>query len=244
MFAAAGNGNPEIVPLLLKAGANARAKNTNGKTALGYARENDKIYKTKAFWELNDAFYNQTKGGMGRGTIKDEARDSEGRTPLMLAVQKNSNLKTISMLINSGAQVEARDAEGFSSLMFAAKFNSDLEVIALLLKAGADFEAKNWMGNTSLMLAAQSNSNPEVTSVLLKAGAQLEARDVNGLTPLMFAAAGNGNPEIVPLLLKAGANARAKNTNGKTALGYAKENKKIFKTMAFWDLNDAFYNQK
>jgi hypothetical protein len=43
---------------LLEAGADAKVKDQAGKTALGYAKENEKIYKTEAYGELADATYN------------------------------------------------------------------------------------------------------------------------------------------------------------------------------------------
>ena len=51
------NSNPAIIETLLEAGANAKAKDKEGKTAIDYAKENEKIYKTKAYWKLNDALY-------------------------------------------------------------------------------------------------------------------------------------------------------------------------------------------
>jgi hypothetical protein len=52
------NPNPEVITVLLEAGADAKVKDQAGKTALGYAKENEKIYKTEAYGELADATYN------------------------------------------------------------------------------------------------------------------------------------------------------------------------------------------
>jgi ankyrin repeat protein len=103
--------------------------------------------------------------------------------------------------------------------------------------------ARDENGVTPLMLAAQFNSNSEVITAFLKAGAEVNARDENGVTPLMLAAQFNSNPEVITAFLKAGANAKTKSKKGKTALDYAKENEKIYKTKAYWELNDAFHNQ-
>ena len=101
--------------------------------------------------------------------------------------------------------------------------------------------------STPLTHAASNNANAEVVSVLIKAGADLEARDEDGWTPLMLAARYNTNPEVVSALIKAGANVKA--TMGKfifrqTVLELAKENENIYKTDAYWELNDAFHNQQ
>ena len=46
-----------LIEVLLKAGANAKAKDKEGKTAADHAKENEKIYKTKVYWKLNDLQY-------------------------------------------------------------------------------------------------------------------------------------------------------------------------------------------
>jgi len=46
---------PEAVETLLKADANVTARNERGKTVIDYAKKNENIYKTKAYWKLNDA---------------------------------------------------------------------------------------------------------------------------------------------------------------------------------------------
>jgi ankyrin repeat protein len=57
MLAASDNENPEVIRVLLKAGADGSIKNFWGKTALDYAKENEALKGTKAYWELNDASY-------------------------------------------------------------------------------------------------------------------------------------------------------------------------------------------
>ena len=47
--AAYNNSNPEVLMVLLEAGADAKAKNNAGKTALDYARENERL---KGTWAL------------------------------------------------------------------------------------------------------------------------------------------------------------------------------------------------
>ena len=46
-----------MIETLLKAGANAKAKDGEGQTALDYAKDNEKIYKTKVYWKLNELQY-------------------------------------------------------------------------------------------------------------------------------------------------------------------------------------------
>ena len=48
------NGNPAVVITLLDAGADPKAKTTDGKTTFDLAQENDKLKGTDAYWRLND----------------------------------------------------------------------------------------------------------------------------------------------------------------------------------------------
>ena len=54
MAAARYNSNPEVLTALLDAGADAKAKNNEGKTALDYARMNEKLKDTGALKLLEE----------------------------------------------------------------------------------------------------------------------------------------------------------------------------------------------
>lgn len=55
IYAAQYNSNPEVITALLKAGADATTKNNRNKTAFDYAKENEDLKGTSAYWELNNA---------------------------------------------------------------------------------------------------------------------------------------------------------------------------------------------
>lgn len=55
MHGAECNENPDVITTLLKAGADAKAKSIEGKTAFDYAQNNPTIKGTKAYWDLNNA---------------------------------------------------------------------------------------------------------------------------------------------------------------------------------------------
>lgn len=63
----------------------------------------------------------------------------------------------------------------------------------------------------------------------------------DGETPLIVAAAANRNPAVIETLIKHGADVKAKDSSGKTALDYAQENLKIYRTDAYWLLNQKMY---
>ncbi|HQJ23369.1 MAG TPA: ankyrin repeat domain-containing protein, partial [Rectinema sp.] len=55
MHGAECNDNSDVITTLLNAGADAKAKSIEGKTAFDYAQNNPTIKGTKAYWELNNA---------------------------------------------------------------------------------------------------------------------------------------------------------------------------------------------
>lgn len=57
MYAAEDNQNPDVITILLKAGADAKAKDKVGRTAFDYAKDNEKLKGADAYWKLNDAQY-------------------------------------------------------------------------------------------------------------------------------------------------------------------------------------------
>ena len=48
---------PENIQVLLKAGADPKAKDLHGKTPWDLAKRNDALKDTKSYWALNDAQY-------------------------------------------------------------------------------------------------------------------------------------------------------------------------------------------
>ncbi len=54
MEAAEFNKNPAVIIALLNAGANGKLHDKDGKTAFDYAKNNEAIKGTKAYWRLND----------------------------------------------------------------------------------------------------------------------------------------------------------------------------------------------
>ena len=126
----------------------------------------------------------------------------------------------------------------------ATPFHWIIAPVLITLLYGVSFgkEAKVETNDDKLLaLCKDPEATPGVIGVLLKAGADIKARDILGQTTLMLAARWNENPEVIETLLKAGANAKAKDKEGKTALDYAVDNEKIYKTKAYWKLNEAQY---
>jgi hypothetical protein len=54
MYAARNNTNPEVLSVLLKAGADGKARDSSGKTAYDCAQDNKRLKGTDAYRKLND----------------------------------------------------------------------------------------------------------------------------------------------------------------------------------------------
>ncbi|HCU59259.1 MAG TPA: hypothetical protein DIC64_04690 [Alphaproteobacteria bacterium] len=143
------------------------------------------------------------------------ARNSDGKTILMIAVAKSQNLNVVDAIIKNGISIDARDKDGSTALMEAARHNQNPEIISLLINHGADVNARNEEGLTPLLIAAQYNKNADVIETLIKYGANIESRDKDGKTVLI---SGIRNPKVVEVLLKNGADVEARDKYGWTPL--------------------------
>ena len=151
--------NPEVVTLLIKAGADVNTKSEDGVTALymaAFGNENPEVFTVliKAGADVN-------------------AKGRDDMTPLLVAAVSNVNPEVITLLIRAGAYVNAKtDEGGLTPLHFAATFNENPEILTLLIKAGADVNAKDNYGKTPLDSASDWNK-PRNAEVLRAAGGKL-----------------------------------------------------------------------
>ncbi|KAJ0406837.1 hypothetical protein P43SY_008859 [Pythium insidiosum] len=113
------------------------------------------------------------------------------------------DVKTLTALLEQGANVNETDKEGYSALQVAAKKRR--------------LEAKE--GYSALQVAAKKR-RLEAVEYLLQSGADVNQRDSDGFSAL-HEAAFNGDADIVRVLLKAGANKTFVTSEGTTALAIA-----------------------
>jgi len=96
------------------------------------------------------------------------ARDKEGRTPLMDAAMAGQ-LAAMRLLMAKGADVNARAHDGQTPLIAAAAEGS-LDAARLLVASGADLDAVS-RGWGSALKAAERTGHNDIAAMLLKAGA-------------------------------------------------------------------------
>lgn len=106
-----------------------------------------------------------------------EAKDSEGRTPLILAAEYGYGREGfVKLLIDSGADLNAKDSEGMTPLMLAAKKGYGcVDLVKLLIDSGADLNAKDLNYDDTALQWAQASGCLQVIDMLQKA-TELELR--------------------------------------------------------------------
>ena len=149
----------------------------------------------------------------------DDFWESDGATPLHLAVQYNADPRVTEALLERGADIRLQSANWASPLDLASE--SHPAVFALLLERFPD-ENKSEM----LRRAALSDNIP-VARLLLEHVANVNYRldDNNTATPLHGAV--YASPEMARLLLEKGADPAAKNSLGMTPLHYVALERRI-----------------
>ena len=123
-------------------------------------------------------------------------RDSNGKTPLMLAAQKRHK-EIVEYLIAQGADINAQTKNGFTAL-FHTCIQGDDELAKLLIDSGADVNARE-DGNTPLMIAA-FRGHLNVVKLLLENGADSKATDDTGKLTASNMARGASRQQIIQLI--------------------------------------------
>jgi cytohesin len=163
LMEAARSGSLEAVDLLLAAGAERDRFDQSGLTALHYAAWygrakvaarllevganpntiTDSLFETPLHYAVRFGDASLISLLLAAGTAR-EARDSDGRTALALAVlsRRPDNVPT---LLDAGAAVDTRDANGATPLLIAAR-DGQVEIASVLLAHDADPGLSDYAG--------------------------------------------------------------------------------------------------
>lgn len=192
------NADVAAARVLIRFGADVRAKDKHGRTVLMYAAARQSA-------EIVDALLH-SQADLGE-------KDSAGETVVHFSagLASSSNL-----LVPMADYTEPPTASFWPSVYLFLAPKPEPQVLAILLAAGANPNAADFEGATPLMYAAES-ATPEVLRALLAAGADLNAQDARGRTALMYAA-DHCQTESAQLLVQRGADVTRKDINGYTAL--------------------------
>jgi uncharacterized protein len=165
--------------VLLDAGANVKAVNSQGETALN---------------ELAQS-YDGASVAMLLAAGGDGLAAPTGRQPPLHVAAKGAYLPVVEALLAAKVDPNAANSKGQTPLMTAAMGGGDTDTVRMLLVAGADVKARDAGGHTALHYAAgaeediimqRATDNPQMAAVvtlLLEAGADPAARNSAGKTP-------------------------------------------------------------
>jgi len=185
-------GNPRVVSMLLRAGADVKVEiKASGMTPLLLACQNGWTQTAEELLKAG-ADVNRVQGP-GSGKTPSDA------FPPIIYAAMNGHTSCVDMLIRQKANVNYAKADGFNALLLAAGFNQ-LDVVRRLVRAGASVEAADVGGRTPLLYSANAGQGP-VVRALLQLGADPSKTEVGGQTALHLASRG-GHSDVVSALLQ------------------------------------------
>jgi ankyrin repeat protein len=153
------------------------------------------------------------------------AKSTQLKTPLRLAIEKNKNTEIAELLILAGANLNDRSAEDKPLLNLALEEDNG-EISRLLIENGADLNVQDKSGDTPLHIATSYTKKIELAKLLIEKKADINARDIYGYTPLFkLSWLLKGGYDLLQLMLKNGANLNVRCNNGKTLLHSGKNSK-------------------
>jgi ankyrin repeat protein len=202
LYIAAASHQPEVVNVLLSAGAKFDA---------------DSPYGTPLMFAAATANTVSAKDLLARGANVNASR-VDGITVLMMASNAGSP-EFVAELLKRKADVNAKNYNDETALFFAARAGHEA-VTKMLLDAGAKVDLADSDKQTPLMIAA-ANGHAAVVRMLLQKGAKPNATDAQGRTALILATSAGDYPEVVKTLLDGGAKANAADAKHRTAAAFA-----------------------
>ncbi len=161
--------NIDIAILLIDNGVDIEVKDSQGKTPLLFAVENN----------LLDLARNLVYKGSNI-----EAVNNKNLSLLQIASEKGYEEMAL-YLLNKGAKFDKKDSIGETVLSKAIRLNMN-NLVQELINKGIDINVKNSYGETPLIIAAENN-NKNLVKLLIDKGANLDLKTNNGKTALDIA---------------------------------------------------------
>ena len=156
---------------------------------------------------------------------KVDGRDSNGRTPLMVAGFKR-NHAAAKALIDAGADLNAFDDDRYDLLTISGVLD-DVKMVKLAIASGADTKLITSPYEGTALIAAAHLGHVEVVRALIAGNAPLDHVNNLGWTALIEAIVlgdgGSRHTTIVRDLIAAGADVNLADANGRTPLVLAQD---------------------
>ena len=148
--AATFNANPSVIVALIEGGADPGARNEDGKTPFDYAKNNEALKGTDAYWLLNESpAASAPESPRAVGTPWRAASALESPADALFEAAGSGTASEVKAALAAGADIGARNENlGNMPLHVAATFNANPSVIVALIEGGADPGARNEDGKT------------------------------------------------------------------------------------------------
>ena len=226
LFDAIQSGNTELVKMLINRGASPHIQEMYGRNAYHEAAETGSIeliniirnaggnplsrdsYGKTPFSLVLDKDVSVIKAVLGNNT---DLADSDGNTPIHIAVMNKIESQKLSMLLSLKYPVNRRNSLGQTPLSIAVEYNLP-EAARILLENGADPFLTDNSGNCAVSIAIAGS--PEIlNSIVTTCG---NAKDMAGDTILHYAAR-TADESVIKKLLSMGLDRNSRNITGETA---------------------------
>jgi uncharacterized protein len=204
---AAHNNDADLVDRLLKAGADAKAKNQFGTTPM-----------SEAAFNANTAIIDS----LLKAGADPDSPSADGQTALML-IARSSNVAAAKLLLEHGAHLNAKENQKEQTALMWASAEHQGPMVRELVAHGADVNARTMLndvpsqvspepraqyrsyGGLTAMLYATREGCLECVQAMVEGKADLNLADPEGVTPLITAV-WNAHWDVASYLIKAGAN--------------------------------------
>jgi len=114
-----------------------------------------------------------------------DTKDKHG-IPLLCISARNGHLKTLELLLRSGAQVNMVSEDRGSSALLDSAIVRHKDLVETLIKAGADTNIQSKEGQTALVVVVGAGDE-EIVQMLVKAGADPDIEDSLGISARKYA---------------------------------------------------------
>jgi ankyrin repeat protein len=192
LFAAADHGDAATIPRLVAAGADARTRDSHGRTPLHVA----------AYAGRRDAMRALAAAGADPNALEADRYDV-----VTIAAVAN-DVPTLETALAIGCRPGNVTSRYDGTALIAASHLGHVEVVRTLIRAGAPLDHVNNLGRTavieSIVLGDGGPRHLATLSALADAGADVNIPDRNGATPLALAQS-RGYGAMVDVLRRAGA---------------------------------------
>ncbi|XEV04565.1 hypothetical protein FSHL1_009852 [Fusarium sambucinum] len=193
---AAGNGQANVVDLLLRAGAS---------------------YEFGLCWASQGCFDDIVARLLNVSREAIDKRNKDGRTPLISAALRG-NEQIAAYLLENGANPNLAAGDGINALQFAV-LSGEVAIVQMLIDAKVDVNAVTDNGNDALRLAASAGYD-DIVRLLLPHETDIDEMNKKGMTPFHMAVF-NGHTSVCDLLFQAGASIHKTTRKGFSSLHIA-----------------------